>query len=321
MKNIELLKNEKLIQQIKDEGCVSLPEFFSETEIQEIIKELSPSLGHASINVNLPHAVYANTQRFMSQIFVYSKSLVNFVCTDEFQTINQKLLIKNYHLKAARYYETGPNGISMWHHDEKSPSGQVGSGLIFIIYLSRVLTIDEGPFQYLSGSHKFSSDLKNSEDYFANNIDNNFGGKVKSIYGDIGTLLIADSKVIHRACPHTGGYMRSSIFMQVSELSKYKPYKEKILIDPGLINKNKLIEDNRLLNFFGFDIISEKHIFPITDATLIPLPSLIEIQLIIIKNIIKQVIKTSFEWLPVVLKNKIRRSIIKRPLDYNSIKK
>jgi hypothetical protein len=109
--------------------------------------------------------------------------------------------------------------------------------------------------------------------------------------------------------------------MQVSELSKYKPYKEKILIDPGLINKNKLIEDNRLLNFFGFDIISEKHIFPITDATLIPLPSLIEIQLIIIKNIIKQVIKTSFEWLPVVLKNKIRRSIIKRPLDYNSIKK
>ena len=321
MKNLEILKSPKIINQIKEEGCISLPNFFSDAEIKEIGEELAPSLGSASLNVNLPHAVYANTQRFMSQIFVYSKTLVNFVCTDEFQNINQSLIKSKYHLKAARYYETGPNGISMWHHDEKSPNNQVGSGLIFIIYLSRVMTIDEGPFQYISGSHKFSLDLKDSEDYFALNISDKYDDKIRSVYGEVGTMLIADSRVIHRACPHSGSYLRSSIFMQVSELQDHKPYKEKILIDPGLMNKNILARDDRLLNFFGFEIPSEKHIFPKTDATLIPLPALVGIQLIVIKNIIKKLIKVFFEGLPVGFKDGVRRSILKRPLDYNSISK
>lgn len=318
MQNIELLKSPKIFEQIKKDGCISLPNFFSEKEIAEISKEISPSLNENPLNINLPCAVHANTQRFMSQIFVYSKTLVNFVCTNEFQEINEKLISSNYHLKAARYYETGPNGISMWHHDEKSSNNHVGRGLIFIIYLSRVMTMDEGPFQYITGSHKFSSGLNNAEDYFAKNIKNKYGDKVSTVYGEIGTMLIADSKLIHRASPHSGNYLRSSIFMQVSELTDNMPYKEKILIDPGLIGKNDLIKDNRLLNFFGFEIPSVSHIFPKTDASTMPLTELVITQKLVINSIYKRMKKITFEKLPTGIKDIIRRKYLKRPLDYDS---
>lgn len=310
----------EVIEKLKSEGCIVIENFFDLNEIKNIREEISPALKDIQLNINMSSMVTFNTQRFMSQLFVYSKTLVSLFCSDQFQQINEKLLGPKFHLKAARYYETGPGGISLWHHDEKQPNGHVGEGLIFIVYLSPVKEINEGPFQYIANSQHFSNTLSCKEQYYNANIQNNYKDKIKTVFGDIGTLIIADSRVIHRATPHSGPYIRSSLFFQISKMGESVPYKEKILIDPGLFQR-KYLSDDKILNMFGFEIKSTEHIFPITDYRSIPINKSFKIISLLFFNINKRILKGLFEALPVRVKNFLRRKILNTPMDYESIKK
>jgi hypothetical protein len=319
MPNYSTLINKDLVHLLKKNGCISISDFFSEDEVSKIYDDFDSSLTRFPLNNNLPNAVYANTQKFMSQIFTCSKLLTDFVCSYEFQKLSSIILSGN-HLMACRYYETGPNGVSMWHHDQKTHDDQSGEGLIFIVYLTDVLSVDQGPFQYIAGSQSFSNILNSYESYFAAEIESKYRNDIKSIYGHAGTLIIANSKIIHRACPHSGNYMRKSIFIQIDKLTDNKPYREKILIDPGLFDSEIFINNRDLGVFFGFGIKSADEIFPDTDINYLPVNKLFILQKQVALVMIKKILRIIFECLPVFVKKIIRRNILKSPVDYDSIK-
>ena len=102
---------------------------------------------------------------------------------------SKDVLLLNYfdsqfRLKAFRYYENFGGQKMQWHTDNKAvPNTQdlvqkntKVLGLIFIVYLSDV---DDGEFQYIQGSHLWSS--KNSfKDYSNKYIIDNFSDKIVS---------------------------------------------------------------------------------------------------------------------------------------------
>ena len=187
-------------------------------------------------------------------------------------------------------------------------------GVICIIYLSDVQNIEDGPFEFISGSHNFSTNMSD-DDFFENKIQHKYKQDIVSVIGQAGTILFADSRVIHRARPHNKKEYRQSLFVQISKETK-NMYKEQILINPQFI-KNKHLENKELMSYLGFGHKCEPHIFPPTSMSTLPLNR--ETIAIFSKWIGKRLFQKLFESLPIFLKKYIRK-IMGRPLDYDSIK-
>ena len=71
--------------------------------------------------------------------------------------------------------------------------------IILIIYFSDVLKIEDGPFQFIKGSHKYShkyqdlnSRSKNSKDFRNINVEKEFGEKIKESNYLLGIKLVGE---------------------------------------------------------------------------------------------------------------------------------
>jgi ectoine hydroxylase-related dioxygenase (phytanoyl-CoA dioxygenase family) len=201
----------------------------------------------------------------------------------------------------------------MWHHDEKN-NGYYSKGVICIIYLSDVLTIEDGPFEFISASHHFSQNLKD-HDYFEKNLQNKYANKIISVLGRAGTIIFADSRIIHRARPHNKKCCRESLFIQVSKKTK-NIYKERILVNPYFL-LNQHLKNKELMTYLGFGLRSESHIFPPTSIDTLPLNY--ETLSIFVKWVLNKTLKKLFEILPVTIKKMVRKNFGKE-IDYDSIK-
>lgn len=177
------------------------------------------------------------------------------------------------------------------------------------------MTEEDGPFEFISQSHKFSLNM-NDEDFFTDKIDEKFSGNIRTCLGKKGSLILADTRVIHRARPHNNKSPRKSFFAQVSKLAPNQ-YKEMILINPSFLQKEQL-EDADLMRFLGFGVASENHIYPPTNINHMPLNKEVSWQLM--QWLYHQLKKIAFEALPLAIKVLIRKRI-KRPVDYGAQKK
>ncbi len=202
----------------------------------------------------------------------------------------------------------------MWHHDEKN-NGYTSKGLIGIIYLNDVLSIEDGPFEYVKSTHTISHEMDDA-DFFSTKIDNRFGKDIVTCLGERGSLILADSSVIHRARPHSNTRPRKSLFIQVSKLSS-NAYKELILINPSFLKRTNF-QDDKFMKYLGFGLPCEKNIFPPTNITHVPFNK--EVFSILMKWIFTKLKQSSFESLPKFVKVKLRKAI-GRPIDYNAQKK
>lgn len=255
--------------------------------------------------------VFYNNQQFVSQTLVHSKTVFDFLT----HKVTQKLFTSfmgECVLKASRYYKTGGGGISMWHHDEKN-AGYKSLGIIIIVYLSDVTKPEDGPFEYIRGSHKFSTDL-DDEYFFSSNIEKKHSNEIETVFGSAGTIIIADTRVIHRAKPHAGACYRKSLFSQISKLEN-STYKERILVNPEYLNE-KIIERKNIRNFLGFGLTTVPHIFPPTSIETMPFNRLVLSNLYL--WIKKKIINKSFELMPIKVKKIIRKRIGRR-VDYGAI--
>ena len=308
MKKIDIEKTNKLLE---DSGAIVIKDFLSKKELS-ILQDIFEKNENQNINNNNNGMVFYNNQKFISQALVHSKELFNFVTGENFFSLCQKYLDKPI-IKACRLYQTGGGGVSMWHHDEKNEK-YISKGLIAIIYLSDVLTENDGPFEFIRGTHNNSIEMLD-EDFFVENINSLYGSQISSVYGKSGTLILADSKIIHRARPHNNKIFRKSFFMQISSYNK-KIYKERILINPAFVSDD-FFHDRDRLSFLGFGIKSVEHIFPPTNIDHMPLNQ--EIISVLTKWVSKSILKKIFETLPLFLKKYLRRKF-NRNVDYDSIK-
>lgn len=307
-----MLDIERIKEKINKDGAVFLPNYFSTEETQDLINSFDYPLSQG-LNNNICGPVYYLQQKFISQSLVHSRPAFNFISGDIFFGLCKSYL-EIPTIKAIRYYETGAGGISMWHHDEKN-NGYTSKGLIGIIYLNDVLSNEDGPFEYINSTHRTSLEMADS-DFFSTKINQRFKENIVTCLGPRGSLILADSSVIHRARPHCNNFSRKSIFIQVSKLTS-DIYKELILVNPSFLNKDHF-QDEMLMNYLGFGLPCEKNIYPPTNITHLPFNN--EIFRYLSKWIYTLLKQRSFETLPKFLKVKLRK-IIGRPVDYDAQKK
>jgi ectoine hydroxylase-related dioxygenase (phytanoyl-CoA dioxygenase family) len=149
-----------------------------------------------------------------------------------------------------------------WHTDNKQERKKIKfTGLIFIIY---VCDVDEGEFQFIEGSHKFSNKFDSPE--ITNEfIDKNYSKLIKSFKLPKGSLLIYDATGIHRAKPFKNNkYVRKSLYFQVDA---YDENSEKILLNTKFLN-NFTPEIKKLL---GFGKENNYPLYPKTNLNRLPI--------------------------------------------------
>jgi hypothetical protein len=306
------INTETILNEIKINGGYFIKEFFSLEEVKFLISEFN-GIEKQNLNNNNNGLVYFYNQKFISQVLVHSNFIFKFLTSEKlFGTI--KKYVDYPVLKASRYYLTGGGGVSMWHHDEKN-DGYVSKGLIMIVYLSDVFQDNDGPFEFIEGSHDYSLQMSD-EEFFTKNISSIPEQKIQTVYGAAGTIIFADSKVIHRAKPHNNKLPRKSLFFQIS---KYEPdmYKERLLINPMFVTEN-LFTKPEILSFLGFGLTSKPHIFPPSSIESLPLN--FETFRLLKDWFVVRMKKQSFELLPRFFKIYIRKKI-GRNVDYGAVKK
>ena len=310
---LENLDCNQILSTLKEDGAIQLKNFLSKELVASFLNDFELPTTQ-NLNNNNSGLIYYNNQKFISQTLVHSKNNFDFLSSDKLQNIFESLL-GSCTLKSSRFYQTGGGGISMWHHDEKN-SGYSSSGLILLIYLSDVLSIENGPFEYIKGTHKMSHGMQD-EDFWVKNINKNHSQNIVSCFGKSGTIIIADSRIVHRAMPHKGNYYRTSLFTQISKLED-NTYREKILLNPAYLD-DEVLASKRLKNFLGLGMSNTNHIFPESNIDHLPLNRAIFSKLTY--WLIKKILKKFFERLPLFIKKIIRNKIIKRKVDYSSYSK
>lgn len=218
------------------------------------------------LNENKLQGKFADHQFFFLDLLCYSKSFLNFLCSRELKLIlNFFFNDQKCRLKAIRYYETFKEHKMPWHTDNKNTIEGLTNdkGLIFIIYCEDTF---DGEFQYIEESNLKSLNLK--ENYFSDEyVVSNYKEKIRSFPGRKGTLVICDSRGIHRAKPLLNKKVRKSIFFQIDQEIKNS---EPIYFNPANFPK-VLITDEWYQTFFGFGQDSKYELYPKTSIKNIPL--------------------------------------------------
>ncbi len=163
---------------------------------------------------------------------------------------------KLFRLKALRYYESYSNTRMQWHTDSKTSDRFAPiPGLIFIAYITYVF---DGEFQYIRGSHKWSSSRMQND--FSEDFDSN---QVQSFKMPKGSVIIYNTHGIHRAKPsESSNFVRKSLFFQVDGNDNSEP----LLINPSFMTNF----DDRIKMYLGFGREASNIPFPHTDETTIP---------------------------------------------------
>jgi hypothetical protein len=150
-----------------------------------------------------------------------------------------------------------------WHTDNKTDQGFAHiPGIIFITYVSDV---PDGEFQYISGSHRWSSEGGHN-DYTDATVAEKYAKDVVSFKMPRGSMIVYDTYGIHRAKPvmHDDNFVRKSLFFQS---------------DAGLENAVRIIVNTAYLDkideetkmFLGFGMPGDYATYPLTGLESLPL--------------------------------------------------
>ena len=215
-----------------------------------------------SVNRNWVGGVYADRQYYLTHVLACSKAFTTLITSPLVLSICDELLGFPYRLKALRYYETYGRHIMQWHTDNKTDRGFAHiPGIIFLVYLGQV---DDGEFQYVRGSQKWSGQTAYS-DYTDAYINTHHRADVVSFKGPRGALLIYDTYGIHRAKPvMTKNFLRRSLFFQVdSKIDSAEP----ILLNPAFVESL----DEKRKTYLGFGLPADYQIYPQTSMNSLPI--------------------------------------------------
>jgi len=223
-----------------------------------------------SLNNNDVAGVYLNSgkQYVLTHMFAISKSFFNCCTNKKVFDISSDYLGDQIRLKSFRYYENFAGGNMPWHTDNRINLPDTGKGknsekegLIFLVYISDV---NDGEFQYVRGSHKWS--IKNKyNDYAAKKIENNFKNDIVGFKKPKGSILIYSTFGVHRAKPFSDkNFIRKNILFRVDADTEYA--------EPVIIRTEYLDNlDDRLKLYLGFGKKAGQETWPKTSLDTMPL--------------------------------------------------
>ena len=268
---------------IEKDGFIKIENFLTKDFVSSVKSDVEQF--RFSMNKNQMSGVHYTTQYFFPHLMTVSKSFVDFLTSSFIVEFLKIYFKKKCRLKSLRYYETFGKHHMQWHTDNKTSEGFAKiPGLIFIFYCADVI---DGEFQYIKGSHLWSS-IKGVSDYSDQWVQDNCANNVESFCGDAGTLIIYNSYGIHRAKPvEESKFVRKSVFFQVdSKVDDGEP----LLINPSLFNPS-FFSDSWSQAFLGIGQESNYLSFPQSGPHTLPYKELINFSLQILKSVPKRFIK------------------------------
>lgn len=250
------------------------------------------------LNTNHVHGVHFGSQYYLAHMLAVSGHFYSYCTHTKVLEICDHLLGDRYRLSAQRYYETYGGHSMRWHTDNKTDrTFQSVAGLIFIAYLSDV---DDGEFQYVRGSQRWSGEKAYNE-YCDEFIRRNHEKDIASYRKPKGTLLVYDTYGIHRARPvKHPGFARKSLFFQVDrKLEDGEP----ILLKTEYAR----VLDDRLKRYLGFGQPAAYRPFPDTQPSHLPI-SAANLGLIP-KWIAQRLTRRAYEMLPEKVQQKLKGAL------------
>jgi ectoine hydroxylase-related dioxygenase (phytanoyl-CoA dioxygenase family) len=252
--NFFSIKNEKIIESLSTDGYFAIEEALTEDFIDNIEKDVA---NHRFLtNSNILSGSYTNSQYFLVNMLACSRVFYEYCTNNKVLDICEKLIGDEFRLKALRYYESYSNTRMQWHTDSKTSAGFAPiPGLIFIAYITDVF---DGEFQYVRGSHKWSSSMMQND--FLEDFNSE---QIQSFRMPKRSIIVYNTHGIHRAKPaETSSFIRKSLFFQVDGNNNSEP----LLINPSFITNL----DERIKMYLGFSREASNTPFPHTDETTIP---------------------------------------------------
>lgn len=238
-------------RELEEHGFFCFENAFTTNFIHAIFESVEAN--RFGLNTNWVSGVCTEQQYYLTHMLAVSKEFYDYVTHQKIRDISRKILGDRIRLKAMRYYETLGGHHMQWHTDNKTDKGFAHiPGIIFIAYL---VDVDDGEFQYISGSHDWSG-IQAYSDYSDEEIKEKYEDRIISFRKPAGSLIIYNTYGIHRAKPfRSKGYVRKSLFFQVdSEITNAEP----LLLNPAFCTN--LTDDVR--EYLGFGLGSNYQIFP-----------------------------------------------------------
>ena len=288
-------KKDKIIKDVNEQGFCFIEKAIDENFIEKIIIDVEKN--KFFINRNWISGVYTKTQYYLTNLLGCSESFFKLVTDANIINICDDYMKNNdYRLKAARYYETFPRHHMHWHTDNKR--GKVFKdidGIIFIVYLEDV---NDGEFQYIKNSHRFSGDGK-INNFTDSEINKKYIHQIISFKGKKGSLIIYNARGIHRAkqIKRNSTFVRKSLFFQVDADFKSS---ESILLDVSFVK----IRSEKILKYLGFGYPSINKIYPETNILTLPAKKIINF--LFIRYLFKIILDSLINLIPQKIKNLIK---------------
>lgn len=249
-----------IISDLKQKGFFCFEKALSDEFVNAIKNSVEKN--REGLNKNWAHGILLERQFFFTHMLAISKEFLDYVCHAKTMQICRGILGDLFRLKAMRYYETQGGHHMQWHTDNKTDKNIADiPGLIFIVYLTDV---EDGEFQYVSGSHEWSGQ-KAYSDYSDEEIESKYKDKIISFKKPKGSIVIYNTYGIHRAKPvKDKSYLRKSLFFQVdNEIKNAEP----ILLNPSYcVNLSPEMQA-----YLGFGLNADYEIFPNSDLKHHPL--------------------------------------------------
>lgn len=247
-------KKEDIVNSLKNDGYFAIENALTDEFISTIENDVS---NHRFLtNSNILSGGYTNSQYFLVNMLACSQAFFEYCTNSRVLDICEDMVGNLFRLKALRYYESYGNTRMQWHTDSKTSAGFAPiPSLIFIAYITDVF---DGEFQYVKGSHEWSSTT------LQNDFSENFNFEdIKSFKMPKGSIIVYNTHGIHRAKPSDSShFVRKSLFFQVDGNDSSEPL---------LINPSFMIDfDERIKMYLGFGRGANNTPFPHTDETTIP---------------------------------------------------
>lgn len=247
-------KKEDIVRSLNTDGYYAIENALTEDFIFSIESDVS---NHRFLtNSNILSGGYTDSQYFLVNMLACSQVFFNYCTNSKVLDICEDVIGNLFRLKALRYYESYGNTRMQWHTDSKTSEGFASiPGLIFIAYITDVF---DGEFQYVRGSHEWSSTKMQND--FAQEFNSE---DVQSFKMPKGSVIIYNTHGIHRAKPSdSSNFIRKSLFFQVDGNDNSEPF----LINPSFMSDF----DERIRMYLGFGREATNTPFPYTDETTIP---------------------------------------------------
>ena len=281
-----------VINEINQNGYFAIENALTNEALIKIEKESTET--KLNINQNNVTGVYKERQYFFTNLLAVSKSFYDLVTSRFVLDTCEKFMGDSFRLTALRYYETYGKYHMHWHTDNKTDKVFINDpGLIFICYISDVM---DGQFQYIKGSHLWS-DKKKFNDYTDDFINKNYNKEIKNFKFSKGTIIIYNTRGIHRAKPvFKNNFIRKSIFFQIENT----PDSEPIILNTKFINET----NSKISMLLGFGKPSNYTVFPKTSLNTLPFNKSLFLRFLI--YIPYRFSRNLFNYLPNFMKKKLK---------------